>query len=132
MPKRLYKYARITIIAAAILSASGAIHAKETLRDTPIVNVIKECGSSVVNISTERLVLLPQHPYWKDYGNLLDSVFDQYSKTAIGTMKLKGVGSGVIISKDGLIMTNAHVVNMANKVYAIFQDGTACEAILEA
>ncbi len=47
-------------------------------------------------------------------------------------MKLNGVGSGVILAKDGLIVTNAHVVNMASRVYVILSDGKVCEASLEA
>lgn len=133
MKEKLYKYARIIIIAAVISSAqASAIYAKDTFRNTPIVNVIKECSPSVVNISTERIVLLQQHPYWGAYGNLFDNFFDQYSKTVVSTMKLKGVGSGVVISKDGLIITNVHVINMASKVYVVLSDGTACEAKLEA
>jgi serine protease Do len=36
---------------------------------------------------------------------------------------LQGVGSGFVIDADGLIMTNAHVVNQANTVTISFQDG---------
>jgi len=39
-------------------------------------------------------------------------------------MKLRSVGSGVIIDKSGLIVTNAHVVNMASTIYVILNEGT--------
>ena len=35
----------------------------------------------------------------------------------------KGLGSGVVISKDGLIMTAAHVVQVADEVSVMFSDG---------
>ena len=35
----------------------------------------------------------------------------------------EGLGSGVVISKDGLIMTAAHVVQVSDKVYVEFTDG---------
>jgi S1-C subfamily serine protease len=43
-------------------------------------------------------------------------------------VKLKSVGSGVIVDKDGLIVTNAHVVHRASTIYAVLRDGTAAEA----
>ena len=39
-----------------------------------------------------------------------------------------GLGSGVVISKDGLIMTAAHVVESANEISVKLQDGTSFPA----
>ena len=36
---------------------------------------------------------------------------------------LRGLGSGFVINSKGLILTNAHVVNLADKVTVTFQDG---------
>jgi serine protease Do len=43
-------------------------------------------------------------------------------------VKLKSLGSGVIVDKDGLIVTNAHVVHRATTIYAVLRDGTVAEA----
>jgi len=102
--------------------------AETDIRVTPVVRVVNEKSHSVVNISTERVVLLRYNQYWGHYGSIFDDFFNQYAGPTIGAMKLKGVGSGVIVSKDGLIVTNAHVINMTNKVYVIFNDGTQYEA----
>ncbi|OGW94276.1 MAG: hypothetical protein A3G36_03330 [Omnitrophica bacterium RIFCSPLOWO2_12_FULL_45_13] len=101
-------------------------------RITPIVKVIREWAPSVVNISTERTVLLQTQPFWKDYGGILDKFQGQFSQQTIGALNLKSLGSGVIISDDGLILTNAHVVNMASKIYVTFYDGTRKEAAVAA
>jgi S1-C subfamily serine protease len=43
-----------------------------------------------------------------------------------------GLGSGVVISKDGSIMTSLHVVNGAEQVEVTFADGTKMEAAITA
>jgi serine protease Do len=42
-----------------------------------------------------------------------------------------GAGSGIIISSDGYIVTNNHVVENANKVTVTLSDGSAFEATIE-
>jgi len=41
---------------------------------------------------------------------------------------LEGLGTGVLISEDGLILTAAHVVNTADKIWVEFLDGQNLEA----
>lgn len=42
----------------------------------------------------------------------------------------RGIGSGVIISKDGLVMTAAHVVQVADALEVHFRDGTRSNATI--
>lgn len=44
------------------------------------------------------------------------------------TITKGGLGSGIVISKDGLVMTSAHVVQVADSVVVRFLDGTTAEA----
>lgn len=106
--------------------------ADEGARLTPVVRVVRAWSSSVVNISTERVVELRQDSHWKRYGTIFDTFFDRQKGRLVGQVTLKGVGSGVVVSKGGLIITNAHVVNMASKVYVILADGSMHEASLAA
>lgn len=98
-------------------------------RETPVVRVVKSTAPSVVNISTERVVLLQQHPSWGRYGNMMDSLFTDFFQP-YGAMKLQSLGSGAVVSDDGVIVTNAHVIHMASKIFAILHDGTTLEAAL--
>jgi len=44
------------------------------------------------------------------------------------TITKGGLGSGIVISEDGLVMTSAHVVQVADSVVVRFLDGTMAEA----
>merc|ERR1712159_129849 len=48
-----------------------------------------------------------------------------------GQRKESGQGSGVILSSDGLIMTNAHVVSKAEKVTVTLTDGRVFEGVVK-
>ena len=128
--KKIIALAVILVTLAAVTTTAVII--VRGARNTPVVKVVREWGSSVVNISTENLVSLRQHPYWGQYGGIFDNFYNQQQGTVVGTMKLNGIGSGVIVSKDGLIVTNAHVINMASKVFVIFSDGKVVGAALAA
>ncbi len=118
------------VLACLILFVAGCAAPARSLRETPIVQVVRENAASVVNIRTESLVDLKGHPAWGQYGERLDRFFKQYfgEDYSEGTVKLKSVGSGVIVDKSGLIVTNAHVVHRATTIYAVLRDGTATQA----
>ena len=84
----------------------------------------------MVNIRTEQVMNLREHPAWGQYGAQIDQFLKQYfgEDYSEGTLKYKSIGSGVILDKRGLIVTNAHVVQKANHIYAVLNDGSLVEA----
>lgn len=98
----------------------------DNARETPIVKIVKDNAGAVVSISTEKIVLLQENPLWGAYGNNIDSFFNQLygANTSMHALKLKSVGSGVILDKEGTIATNAHVINMTTNIFVILEDGT--------
>lgn len=115
---------RILIIVCLITLVNNVCYcASKSPRETPVVKVIRENAAAVLNISTERIIYLRERPLWGYYDNAFDMFFDRFIGRTYA-MKYKSVGSGVVVDKDGLIVTNAHVVNMASNIIVILNDGT--------
>jgi S1-C subfamily serine protease len=55
---------------------------------------------------------------------------DEDKKNPQGDMQNTGVGSGVVISEEGVILTNLHVVQGAKRIQVTFADGTESEALV--
>ncbi len=55
---------------------------------------------------------------------------DEDKKNPQGEMQNTGVGSGVVISEEGVILTNLHVVQGAKRIMVTFADGTESEALV--
>lgn len=113
------------------LGFSAPAEAASSKRGSPVVEVVRDWGPSVVNIGTEKIVLLRQQPFWRGYGNQYDAVFQNFfGQQVVSQVKVKSIGSGVILDQTGLIVTNAHVVNMASRVYVTLSDGVSVEATI--
>jgi serine protease Do len=99
-------------------------------RETPVVRVVRRYAPIVVNIRTENVINLKDHPEWGEYGEELDAFFKRYFKEdySEGILQYKSLGSGVILGRDGLIVTNAHVVQKATSIYVVLEDGTILDA----
>lgn len=80
-------------------------------------NAIKEAAKGVVNISTQKQVKagsLPNHPLLND--PLLRQFFGDMLRGVPKDRIERSLGSGVLISSDGYIITNNHVIDGADKI----------------
>ncbi len=120
----------IIFVGVGFLFHSSMVYgAVSSLRETPIVQVVRENADAVVNISTERIVYLRENPFWGSYGSEFDLIFEEFFgfNRPSRAISLKSVGSGVVIDKSGIVVTNAHVVNMATNIFIVLNDGTSLE-----
>lgn len=89
-------------------------------------SAVRRASPSVVNIYTQKKLARARHP-------LLDDPFFQRffnSRNLPQQQRMRSsLGSGVIISADGYILTNNHVVNEADEIVVQLQDGR--EAMVE-
>ena len=88
-----------------------------------VSSAVKNVGPAVVKIDTERLVERQQFD-----PNLLDPLLrDLLGERGITPERERGQGSGVIINDNGLVLTNAHVVERVDDVSVTLADGTICD-----
>ena len=79
---------------------------------------------SVVHIFTSKEMKAPKHPFADDpifrhfFGDRLDSKPQRSS----------GLGSGVIVSPEGYVLTNNHVIEAADEIEVALQDGRKLRA----
>lgn len=81
---------------------------------------------SVVNISTSKTVrsqrpVFPGQP--SPYNDFLEEFFDRFFQGQQTPRKERSLGSGFIISADGYILTNDHVVDEADVIKVRLSDG---------
>ncbi len=94
-----------------------------------VASAVRRVGPAVVRIDTEKTItrqtpnFLYEDPFLRDF----------FGGTARQPQEelLRGQGSGFIIDKTGNILTNAHVVNGADRVVVTLKDGRSLEAMVE-
>jgi S1-C subfamily serine protease len=99
--------------------------AKTAIGSTSFVTAaVNRVGNAVVRIDTERTITRRIDPFLEDpfFRRFFGDIPQQ-----LPPEQLRGLGSGFIIDKRGLVLTNAHVVDQADKVTVRLKDGRTYE-----
>ncbi len=131
LTKHYYRNAKIVFLFIGLvvlhftLSVTIDVSAEEDLqravtqsRRTAIVNAVEQASPAVVNISAIRSV-----PQLTSFDEWFWGEIPQVHRRS-----LREVGSGVIISKEGHILTNHHVIEQAEKITVVIADGRQFDA----
>ncbi|MBD2203989.1 trypsin-like peptidase domain-containing protein [Calothrix sp. FACHB-1219] len=86
-----------------------------------VTAAVNRVGPAVVRIDTERTITRRNDPFLEDpfFRQFFGDGFSQQPSRE----QLRGLGSGFILDKSGLVLTNAHVVDKADRVTVRLKDG---------
>ena len=144
--KKMLVFSNVVILMLAAVFVASSVQAKELPDFTELV---EKYGNAVVNISTTQKVKHPKkrmfpHQLPKQipegpFGDLFRHFFDNPNGPGGGGgggdgepeyFDAKSLGSGFIISKDGYVITNHHVIKDASEIIIRLADRRELEAKL--
>jgi serine protease Do len=91
-------------------------------RRTAIVLAAEEVGPAVVSVSVTQSRVVRASPYMPFRDQFFDDFFRNFFGGREYVEQVASLGSGVIISKDGLVVTNEHVVRDASEIKVTLTD----------
>ena len=110
----------LPILLVFVLSPVAKVYSLDTDNRNFVSEAVKNVGPAVVRIDTERAVERQQFD-----PTLLDPLLrDLLGEPGVLPDRERGQGSGVIIDQNGLVLTNAHVVERVDIVSITLPDGT--------
>ena len=129
LPKMKHVFAALACSSLALTIMPGTSQASFPFGQDTIANVAERVTPAVVSITIQKTEAirssghpLENHPMFKEYFRK-DGRRQRSPRTT-------GAGSGVVISKDGYVVTNNHVVEGADKMTVAFANGKTYEAKL--
>ena len=124
------------VFACLVLAGSIFALASPAKAEGPksVADLAENLLDSVVNISTaqtvtgNRRIPTPQVPDGSPFQEFFDEFFNRQNKNGDRPRRVQSLGSGFVVSQDGIIITNNHVIEGADEITANFNDGSKLKA----
>ncbi|MCM2287953.1 MAG: S1C family serine protease, partial [Sulfuritalea sp.] len=106
---------------ATVLQAPAS---SEVQRPNSYADAAKKAIPAVVHIFTSQEVKGPRHPFMND------PIFRHFFGDRFGeqSQRRSGLGSGVVVSPEGYVLTNFHVIDGADEIEVAHDDGRKYKA----
>lgn len=132
MRKSLEAVLIISVVVSLIISVFPA-RRTQAAELASLADLVKRLKPSVVNISTTSVVKGGGSLFESPFGGGEQDPFEEFFKRFFGDIpqrefRQRGLGSGFILSEDGYIVTNNHVVEKANDIEVVLEDGERYKA----
>jgi len=121
-------------VLALLLAGTGLLALPETsraedpfLRRTATVRAVEKVGPAVVSVATERIENL-RNPFYSQTPNPRSGGYFSDLSDPRARRSAHDLGSGLIISPEGHILTNEHVIRQASRLSITLADGRSFEA----
>ncbi len=111
----------LIVFAAACLNDKGRTEAVGFPQS--FAELAKKVTPAVVNISTTTTVKVPGNPFRQFFGPRGGPFEDFFGDMPDKEMKQRSLGSGIIVDKEGYIITNNHVVSGSGEIKVKLTDG---------
>ncbi|MCH9806228.1 MAG: Do family serine endopeptidase [Alphaproteobacteria bacterium] len=129
--------AAVPVAAVSQVSDAVAQRAEGTQQGPKsVARIAKRLTPAVVNISTSQIskgpkgLPLPKVPEGSPFEEFFDDFFNKNGEGPGVGRKVSSLGSGFVIDgKEGLIVTNNHVITDADEIYANFSDGSKLKVV---
>ncbi|HSH06566.1 MAG TPA: Do family serine endopeptidase [Burkholderiales bacterium] len=114
LPQRAASGPQVAVVTQAAPSAAGTLDERGSLHAA-----VERATPSVVNIFTSKEIRAPRNPFFDD--PLFRRFFGDPGDA--GTERANSLGSGVIVSPNGYLLTNNHVVAAADEIEVALPNG---------
>ena len=108
----------LTILLATVVPAETHIPQSQLEIGLGFAPLVKQAAPAVVNIYARRIVEQRRNPFMDD--PFFEQFFHDFGKPQLRVQN--SLGSGVILSESGIIVSNYHVVGMATDIRVVTSD----------